>query len=258
MKFGRAVWLGTGVVIGLATSAIVVPIAIAQTESNTFYACEKKGSLVSGSLTDEGPAECKDGETPIAWSKTGPQGASGLPGTDGVDGAPGEPGPAGADGADGISDGDGRGRFFSEARFVPDIAGCPEGEIRLLVTVIGAQTFFSDDATDCQSYDADRPQKWPILPKPEAPDSATLYRVDTPKALNDSTSEVGTVEPYLEGALYAQLFCSVDSDGLLGCEYYSRRYGPGEPGSFLVTPTEQQQLIDTGINTSVTLNQFNS
>jgi hypothetical protein len=51
MRFGRTLWTLGGVAIGALLTAIAVPIAIAQQErGDAFYACEKTGSLIPGSL----------------------------------------------------------------------------------------------------------------------------------------------------------------------------------------------------------------
>jgi hypothetical protein len=96
MKFGRTLLVGTGLAIGLATSAIVAPIAIAQTDNDTFYGCEKDGNLIPGSLSINNAPTSNGSATLIEWKQQGEPGIQGEAGADGADGdqgIEGEPGP---------------------------------------------------------------------------------------------------------------------------------------------------------------------
>jgi hypothetical protein len=62
-------------------------------------------------VVDPATANCKDQETAIQWSQTGPQGPQGIPGPQGEQGVKGDTGaqgPAGQDGANGLNGTDGK------------------------------------------------------------------------------------------------------------------------------------------------------
>ena len=76
--------------------------------------CVAKGSLLVRVVDAQAGRKCSRSEALLTWNQTGPQGAPGR------------------DGASGAIDGDGQGTFLAAAQAVPDIVGCPAGEMRLM------------------------------------------------------------------------------------------------------------------------------
>jgi hypothetical protein len=78
--------LGVGAVVGLICGAALTTIAMAQEDGDVFYACEKNGSLASGSVSVNTEPDCKGGSALVSWNQAGPQGLPGDAGADGVNG----------------------------------------------------------------------------------------------------------------------------------------------------------------------------
>ena len=101
MKSGRFVWLSIGVVIGLGGASLLGAVALAQGDNDVFYACERHGSLIPGSLAVNAAPACSGGSTLIEWNSQGvqgPQGEQGEQGPQGLQGSQGEAGPQGDQG----------------------------------------------------------------------------------------------------------------------------------------------------------------
>jgi hypothetical protein len=102
------------------------------------------------------------------------------PGLDGAPGADGAPGPQGEPAPAGPVDGDGFGTFYTGVRAVADVAGCPAGEIRFILTVTG-EDLYPSGPTACQPLNSDPSTdlEWDLPPKAGAPLS-TLYQTNPP------------------------------------------------------------------------------
>lgn len=97
-KIPMGIVLVVVLVAGLLTGA-----AIADSH-DVFYACEKKGNIISGTVMVNKVPDCRNGSHLVSWNQSGipgPIGPEGPAGPAGPDGPPGPPGPEGPEGPEG-------------------------------------------------------------------------------------------------------------------------------------------------------------
>src|SRR6185503_10127680 len=91
----------------LGSATLVFSAGLIPDSSGRIWACYNNTNGQARIVTDS--SECRNNETSISWSQTGPaggtgpQGASGVPGASGQPGASAAAGPSGASGATGAS-----------------------------------------------------------------------------------------------------------------------------------------------------------
>lgn len=73
-------------------------VAIAESGDDVFYACEKDGQVISGTISVNVEPNCRGKSTLVTWNSEGSQGETGA---QGEQGDPGEPGLDGSDGLNG-------------------------------------------------------------------------------------------------------------------------------------------------------------
>jgi len=92
-------WAGT-IVAGVLAGTIAVVRAMIPDGGGVIHACFQ--NLTGALRIVDNTANCRLGETALAWSQTGPQGPRGIAGPAGPQGAPGPVGPVGAQGPQGL------------------------------------------------------------------------------------------------------------------------------------------------------------
>lgn len=128
-------------IVAVASAAAVVAQAAIPGAGGVIRGCyaNNNGNL---RVVNEGEA-CKNNETLLSWSQTGPQGAQGVPGPTGPQGATGPAGPAGP------------GSLNSAAMATSDYGPQPATAIVTLAAgtyfVIGVAEYYSDDSSGFNS-----------------------------------------------------------------------------------------------------------
>jgi hypothetical protein len=93
--FARFSKIPLGIVLVVVLVAGLLTGAAIADSHDVFYACEKRGNIISGTVMFGQQPECRNGASLVSWNQ------SGIPGPTGPAGPLGPPGEDGADGADG-------------------------------------------------------------------------------------------------------------------------------------------------------------
>ena len=84
-RLSKLPWMGATFAVMLLVG-VMAGAAIADNGGDVFYACEKDGNIVSGSVMVNEEPTCKGGKTLVSWSSDGPQGPVGPAGPAGPPG----------------------------------------------------------------------------------------------------------------------------------------------------------------------------
>jgi hypothetical protein len=131
----------TGAIVVLISGTAIGAVAFAQPDGDTFYACEKNGSVIAGTLSVNTEPTCRGGAVLTTWNQQGPQGP------------PGEAGPPGTGGGGGF------GEFFSAVTFTISPSDCPEDEWRMEVARQWGETL-PWPASSCTGLSKFQPSTW--------------------------------------------------------------------------------------------------
>jgi hypothetical protein len=181
------------------------------------------------------------------------EGGGGATGPVGPAGPTGPPGPAGP------VDGDGWGSPYARVGVVADIAGCPTGQIRLILSVTG-EALYPDGPTACQPLTTDvlDSKMWFVSPVAGA-SLSSLYE-SAPLSNGDflATIRPGFVGVDLGGGetVIGTVQCETQPDGQLFRQASGYRTRTGVGILAPATSSEWQQIIDVGLSNIVVGSQL--
>jgi hypothetical protein len=202
------------------TAVLVGGVAIATSSNETITACAHNRT---GAMRYSSSGTCKSTETAITWNQQGV----------------------------GVGDGDGYGIPYSRVTAVADVAGCPAGEIRLILTVTG-EDLYPSGPTECRTITV---QTLFSIPPNEGAPLATLYSSQVPRTFGGPPEDYIVIDIEGGNKLMVSFHCGSEIDGALICEAYGETYSE-YPDSRSLTYEEWQRVIDTGLYTSAGVNQL--
>jgi hypothetical protein len=154
--------------------------------------------------------------------------------------------------------------YLSTARFVPDISGCPENEVRLIVTNFGPTDVIPPGPTAC----VERPE---VPETPTFPEPIASFTFDVPAGLDPSRvylpergdpltgppgqTSVDTSPP--PAVLRGIVRCDGNGEGQIQCSVAAFFDNPENPAFLRATDAEFQQLVDVGWKNDTAIYQIN-
>jgi hypothetical protein len=156
------------------------------------------------------------------------------------------------------NDGDGYGRWHSSATFALSRSGCGAGQVRVVGTVSGNNSYFGSAPTSrCVTpsmYGRERAE-FSIAPVSGAP-VGSLYTVDRPAALNAADKSTVTLGADPLRSVQGRLGCSIPPGSVNVQCIYSGIDGSNHVR--LLTTAERDAFIARGLAGTVTVHVFNS